>query len=201
MSQPAGDTAAPPETIYIIRHAEKPNEASAKPHGVDFEGVHNRHALLPRGWQRSGALTALFDPALGPLQAGLLTPATLLCPSYGGPDKTTEHRAHQTIRGLADRLGIPIASPFIVGHEARLAASLVSDYSGVVLICWEHDDIPALADGLPTAPGTVIPAQWPDDRFDVIWAFTLAPGSAPARYAFSQIPQRLLPGDGDTVIS
>jgi broad specificity phosphatase PhoE len=201
MSQPAGDTAAPPETIYIIRHAEKPNDPSTKPHGVDFEGVHSKHSLLPRGWQRSGALTALFDPALGPPQAELLTPATLLCPSYGGPDKTVEHRAYQTIQPLAERLGLPIASPFIVGHEAQLAASLVSDYSGVVLICWEHDNIPALADGLPTAPGTAIPPQWPGDRFDVIWAFTRAPGPGPARYAFSQIPQRLLPGDADTVIT
>jgi hypothetical protein len=200
MSRPAGDTAGPPETIYIIRHAEKPDDPSAKPHGVDFQGVHSKHCLLPRGWQRSGALTTLFDPALGPPRAGLLTPATLLCPSYGGPDKTVEHRAYQTIQGLADRLGLPVASPFIAGHEAQLAASLLADYSGVVLICWEHNDIPALAGALPTAPGTLIPSQWPDDRFDVIWAFTLAPGPAPVSYAFTQVPQQLLSGDTDTVI-
>jgi hypothetical protein len=191
---------APPSTIYIIRHAEKPDEPGSKPHGVDFEGVHNKHCLLPRGWQRSGALTALFDPASGALQAGLRTPATLMCPSYGGPDKTVEHRAYQTIQGLASRLNLPITSPFIVGHEDQLAASLVSDYSGVALICWEHDNIPALADALPAVAGTTIPGKWPDDRFDVIWAFTLAPGPAPVRYSFSQIPQQLLSGDTDTVI-
>jgi hypothetical protein len=200
MSQPAGDTAAPPEKIYIIRHGEKPDEPSSKPHGVDLEGVHSKHCLLPRGWQRSGALTTLFGPAVGPPQAGLATPATLLCPSYGGPDKTMGHRAYQTIQGLADRLGLPIASPFIVGHEAPLAASLVSDYSGVVLICWEHDQIPALASALPAVPGTVIPAKWPDDRFDVIWAFALASDHGPVEYAFTQIPQQLLSGDSDTAI-
>jgi len=195
------DTPAPPEMIYIIRHGEKPEDPSAKPHGVDFEGVHSKHCLLPRGWQRSGALTALFAPAAGPPRSGLMTPATLLCPSYGGPDKTAEHRAYQTIEGLADRLGIPVASPFLTGHEAQLAASLVSDYSGVVLICWEHDNIPALADALPIAPGTTIPSQWPADRFDVIWAFSLAGQPGPVQYAFSQIPQQLLSGDTDTVIA
>ncbi len=201
MSQPAAGTIAPPETIYIIRHGEKPNDPSAAPFGIDFQGNQSPHSLLPRGWQRSGALTALFDPALGPLRAGLLTPATLVSPSYGGPDKTIEHRTYQTIQGLANHLGLYIVSPFVEGHEAQLATTVVSTYSGVVLICWEHDHIPALASALPTASGTVVPDTWPDDRFDVIWAFTLVPGPAPVQYAFTQIPQQLLSGDADTVIT
>jgi hypothetical protein len=51
------------------------------------------------------------------------------------------------------------------------------------------------------AAGTVIPQKWPGDRFDVIWTFTLAPGSVPAQYTFGQLPQQLLSGDTDTVIS
>jgi hypothetical protein len=78
---------------------------------------------------------------------------------------------------------------------------VVSSNSGVVLICWEHDHIPALATALPAVPGTVIPQPWPGDRFDVIWTFTLVAGSTPAQYTFSQIPQQLLSGDADTVIS
>jgi hypothetical protein len=50
-------------------------------------------------------------------------------------------------------------------------------------------------------PGTVIPQQWPGDRFDVIWAFTLVPGSTPAQYAFGQIPQQLLSEDTGAIIS
>ncbi len=83
----------------------------------------------------------------------------------------------------------------------------MSAYSGVVLICWEHHHIPALASSLPAVAGTSIPQTWPDDRFDVIWAFTLvsaapAPAApAPAvQYAFAQIPQQLLSGDADTII-
>jgi len=210
MTSPAA--APPPDLIYIIRHGEKPADpppaaagqaaaAPAAPYGVDFQGNQDAHSLLPRGWQRSGALAALFDPALGPLQAGLKTPAALLSPSYGSPDKTAEHRTHQTIQGLSDRLGLAIVSDFAEGSEPQLAASVVSSNSGVVLICWEHDHIPAIATSLPTAPGTVIPQPWPGDRFDVIWTFTLVPGSAPAQYTFGQIPQQLLSGDAATVIS
>ena len=203
----------PPDTIYIIRHGEKPADpppaaagqaaaaAPGPPFGVDFQGNQDLHSLLPRGWQRSGALAGLFDPALGPLQAGLQTPAALLSPSYGSTAKTAGHRTYQTIQGLSDRLGLAIVSGFAEGSEAQLAASVVSSYSGVVLICWEHDHIPALATSLPTVAGTVIPQPWPGDRFDVIWTFTLVPGSAPAQYTFGQIPQQLLSGDVDTVIS
>jgi len=66
-----------------------------------------------------------------------------------------------------------------------------------VLICWDHAHIPALASALPLARGTVIPKAWPDDRYDVIWTFTLA---AADEYSFGQVPQLLLSGDTDTVI-
>ena len=208
MTSPAATP--PPGIIYIIRHGEKPADppsatghaaaAPAAPFGIDFQGNQDLHSLLPQGWQRSGALAVLFDPALGSPQAGLKTPAALLSPSYGSPDKTAEHRTHETIQGLSDRLGLAIVSDFAEGSEAQLAASVVSSYSGVVLICWEHDHIPAIATSLPTVPGTVIPQPWPGDRFDVIWTFTLVRGSAPAQYTFGQIPQQLLSGDTDTVI-
>jgi hypothetical protein len=190
---------APPEVIYIIRHAEKP----FKPHlsGVDYEGGPNEHSLLPRGWQRSGALAALFHPDSGPLRPGLRTPTLLVSPSWGHPHKTAAHRSYQTIQGLSERLALPIASPFAQGHEQQLADSLVSSHSGVVLICWEHKHLPSIAAALPLADGTVIPEKWPGDRYDVIWEFTLDPGAGPPRYTFSQIPQQLLSGDAETVIA
>ena len=209
MSQP------PPEAIYIIRHGEKPADlppadhghhapVPTAPFGVDYQGNQDEHSLLPRGWQRSGALAALFAPALGVPQAGLLVPAALLSPPYAdknGNDTTTGHRTCQTIQGLGARLNLQIASDFTEGQEPQLAASVVSTYSGVVLICWEHRHIPAIASSLPTTPGTVIPQKWDGARFDVIWTFTLVPGSAPAQYNFGQVPQQLLSGDADTTIS
>jgi hypothetical protein len=194
---------APPDVIYIIRHGEKPDEPAPKRsapghRGVDFHGNQNEHSLLPRGWQRSGALAALFDPSQGPLRAGLQVPRTLISPSYGDDGKTVQHRTHQTIRGMSDRLGIAIATDFAKGHEPQLAAALARSGPGAVLICWDHAHIPALASALPLVHGTVIPKTWPDDRFDVIWTFTLADSGA---YSFGQVPQLLLSGDTDTIIA
>jgi hypothetical protein len=193
---------APPDFIYIIRHGEKPEEpaprgAAPAHRGVDFRGNQNEHSLLPRGWQRSGALAALFDPSQGPLRAGLQVPRMLVSPSYGDSSKTTQHRTHQTIKGISDRLGIAIAADFAKGHEPHLAAALTKSGPGAVLICWDHARIPALASALPLVHGTVIPKTWPEDRFDVIWTFTLVTGD---EYSFTQVPQLLLSGDTDTII-
>jgi hypothetical protein len=192
---------APPEAVYIIRHGEKPQDLvprhPAAHSGVDFLGNQNEHSLLPRGWQRSGALAALFDPVHGPLRAGLRVPRMLISPSYGHPGKTADHRTYQTIRGLSDRLGVEITADFAKGQEPQLATVVLTSGTGAVLICWEHGRIPALASALPLARGTVIPKSWPEDRYDVIWTFTL---NADARYAFGQVPQLLLAGDADTVI-
>ena len=198
-----GHQLAPPEVIYIIRHGEKPEEpalrrAAPARRGVDFHGNQNEHSLLPRGWQRSGALAALFDPSQGPLRAGLRVPRMLISPWYGDSAKTAEHRTHQTISGISDRLGIAIAADFAKGHEEQLAAELKKSGPGTVLICWDHAHIPALASALPLVDGTIIPNTWPEDRFDVIWAFTLAGNN---KYSFDQVPQLLLSGDTDTVIT
>jgi hypothetical protein len=191
-----------PDAIYIIRHGEKPEEqprrAAPARRGVDFHGHENEHSLLPRGWQRSGALAALFDPSQGRLRAGLRVPRMLVSPAYGDSGKTAQHRTHQTLRGISERLGIAITTDFAKGHEPHLAAALTTSGPGAVLICWEHAHIPALASALPLAGGTVIPKSWPDDRFDVIWTFTLTSGG---EYSFGQVPQLLLSGDTDTIIA
>jgi hypothetical protein len=200
----------PPAVIYIIRHGEKPPDppsgdaaatATGPPFGVDADGNQNEHSLTPRGWQRSGALAVLFDPALGASEAGLQRPGSLFSPSYGQPSKTAEHRTFQTIEALAGRLGIAIKSPFQEGQESDLATSVLANTSGVALICWEHHHIPAIADALPLTSGITIPASWPDDRFDLIWAFTLTTATDSPAYAFAQIPEQLLAGDGDATAS
>jgi hypothetical protein len=200
------ESVGPPEQVYIIRHGEKPADpptpksAPSAPFGIDINGNQSTHSLLPRGWQRSGALTVLFAPATGPLQDGLRTPAALFSPDYGAADKTQGHRTYETIQGLSGRLSLPINSPFAEGQESALADALVGSYGGVVLICWEHQHIPDIAAALPTISGTQIPAAWPGDRFDLIWSFSLQVEKSPTAYVFTQIPQRLLAGDSPTII-
>ena len=189
---------APPEAVYIIRHGEKPQEDLTPKHsGVDYRGSQNEHSLLPRGWQRSGVLAGLFDPAYGPLRAGLRVPRMLISPSYGHASKTADHRTYQTILEMSHRLSVEITAHFAKGQESQLATAVLNSGPGAVLICWEHSHIPALASTLPLVSGTAIPKSWPDDRYDVIWSITL---TAEARYAFGQVPQLLLSGDADTVI-
>jgi hypothetical protein len=187
-----------PEVIYIMRHAEKPLKPPLS--GVDYAGSQNEHSLLPRGWQRSGAIAALFHPEFGPLRDGLRTPTMLVAPSWGHPGKTAAHRSYQTIQGLGEHLGEPIMAEFAQGQEKQLADSLIRDHSGVVLVCWEHKHIPLIAAALPLVSDTVIPRKWPRERYDVIWVLTRVPEPGPVRYAFSQIPQQLLAGDAATVI-
>lgn len=187
-----------PEVIYIIRHAEKPLKPPLS--GVDFEGLANEHSLLPRGWQRSGAIAALFHPEFGPLRPGLRTPTELVAPSWGHPGKTAAHRSYQTIQGLSEHLELPITAKFAQGEEQQLADSLVRGSAGVVLICWEHKHIPLIASALPVVGADAIPRKWPRERYDVIWSFALVPEPGPVRYRFSQIPQQLLAGDAATVI-
>jgi hypothetical protein len=205
MSAASSNNAGPPAQIYVIRHGEKPADpkkpkaAPSPPFGIDVNGNESIHSLLPRGWQRSGALAVLFAPAIGPLQAGLHTPMTLFSPDYGKPDKTQGHRTYETIQGLSARLNVPIDSPFAEGQESALVNAVVTGYTGVVLICWEHQHIPAIAAALPTVSGTQIPAAWPGDRFDLIWSFSLAAGASSTAYVFSQIPQQVLSGDSISV--
>jgi hypothetical protein len=197
---------SPPAQIYLIRHGEKPADSPtpkappSPPFGIDVNGNQDIHSLLPRGWQRSGALAVLFAPTTGPLQAGLHTPMTLLSPDYGKPKKTQAHRTYQTIQGLSARLNVPINTPYPEGQEPALATAVVADYTGVVLICWEHQHIPAIAAALPTVSGTQIPAAWPGHRFDLIWSFSLNTGASSTTYVFSQIPQQVLSGDSATII-
>ncbi len=194
-----------PQQIYVLRHAEKPPAplpgqselSSGPPFGVDVDGNRNAYSLSPEGWQRSGALTALFSPAVAP-KVGLRTPTALYATAYGDAAVTKNHRPYQTILGLSRRLGLSIQSPDPLGQEAAFADAVLSSGAEVVLICYEHHRIPALVQSFPTVDGTAIPAAWPDDRYDVIWTFALNPDGG--HYVFSQVPQQLLDGDSDTVI-
>lgn len=189
-------------TIFITRHGEKPADPPAPPppYGVDLQGNQDAHSLLARGWQRAGGLAALFAPFGGGLRAGLLTPGQLISPNYGSPTTTAEHRTYQTIYPLSQLIGVTIENPYAEGSEAELGQTVAAASSGVTLICWEHQAIPAIANSiLPIAAGTVIPQSWPGARFDVVWSFTF--NIASEVYEFGQIRQMLLYGDIDTPIS
>ena len=179
--------------IMIIRHAEKPPD-SGEPFGVTAEGNQDVESLIIQGWQRAGALACFFAPPHGPLQdAELATPQFLFASeskSGGGSERPVE-----TITPLASKLGL---TP--VTHKKSDIKKVAADAmacGGTALICWQHEDIPSIANVI-VGNQTTVPQDWPGDRFDVVWVFDL--GTSPNSYSFNQVPQRLLAGDSPNPI-
>ena len=176
--------------IMIIRHAEK-HQHGSHDRGVSEDGHPAHHELTVRGWQRAGALVHLFAPPGGlPDGSRIYTPRSIFA-----SDATRDSpslRAMHTVGPLAAALGIPVNHAYAEDEEAALAAVVVAAPSPA-LIVWHHAAIPRLVTEIAgKLPGC--PAHWPDDRFDLIWI--LERDTPRAGWSFSQVLQRLLPGDG-----
>ncbi len=179
--------------IMIIRHAEKPADSGA-PFGVDINGKQNPESLIPLGWQRAGALATLFAPLDGkPQQPGLAIPQFLYASGVGKHSNSL--RPQETITPLAEKLGIKINGHYMKQDEEDMLKDALG-CDGIVLIAWQHQDIPGIAN-LILKNSTTAPQTWPGDRFDVVWVFDRHDDA----YVFSQIPQQLLAGDGNSGIS
>lgn len=154
----------------IVSHAEKPAE-SCKQFGVDINGNQDGKLQNP----------------------GIAVPQYLYASGVGKYSNSL--RPQGRITSLSEKLGIKINSKYKKGDEADMIKDAM-EYDGIVLIAWEHQDIPGIAN-LILRNSTTAPQKWPGDRFDIVWIFDLQNGA----YTFSQVPQRLLAGDGDAVIS
>jgi hypothetical protein len=204
MTNTAGVTAIDgPRAIFVIRHGEKPPEASGKsgsdgPFGVDINGKTDPDSLIPRGWQRAGGLASLFD-ASGASQessSGVIAPTMIAAPDYGKPQK---HRTYETAWPTAQKLGLTISTGFAVGKEHKLVDWVLAQIGAVVLICWEHDHIIDITGALQQvrAVSGDVPGPWPSDRFDVVVALAATESGG---YECRQVPQLLLAGDSSAPI-
>ena len=180
--------------IMVIRHAEKPLRG-APPYGVTLEGKREKESLTVRGWQRAGALVGFFAPANTSFRDPALAAPQFLYASK--PIRSNgSRRSLETITPLAEKLAIRINSNFSkLAVEDMLEE--VFTCAGVVLICWQQEYIPRLANYI-LGSKTITPQDWPNDRFDVAWIFDREPASA--QYSFQQVPQTLLMGDWATPI-
>lgn len=200
MSQTASTVTPTATKIMLIRHAEKP-PSNPPPHGVDTKGDHDSESLIVLGWQRAGALVVFFAPSVGPFQnSEIATPATIYASQVASG--SSSERPQETVSPLIDKLGsgnVTVNFNFPKGQEQDVANSAMA-CNGIVLICWEHQNIPLITKWFPISPNNPnpVPTEWPDGpngegRYDVVWVFDLDSTGA---YCFYEEPQLLLPGDG-----
>jgi hypothetical protein len=182
-----------PRKIMLIRHAEKEPDAGPPPFGVNAEGEHDKHSLTPRGWQRAGALVPFFDRAWA---AGVERPDAVYASAVGkdaliadGHDISKSLRPQQTVSPLVDAIAPKkgLQTPYPVGEEAPLVQTILDSEDGVVLVAWEHNHLPVIAQAFSNAA----PASWPSCCFDEVWILTRSNGS----YGFDRTAQSLLSGD------
>ncbi len=179
------------DVIMVIRHGEKPTAPGET--GFAADGTPHHDALTIRGWQRAGALVALFDPAEGRLCRGLRRPDRIYAAKA---EPAGRHlREEETVSPLAAKLGLRVHSHHPVPDIARVAAE-IAPLPGATLVCWEHKVLPSIVDGLGAVHPTP-PAAWPGERFDVVWVFT----RRGAGWDFTQVPQLLLAGDSPDPIA
>lgn len=180
--------------VLLIRHAEKPTPDDAV-QGVDEAGRPDANDLSVLGWQRAGALATLLSTKQQLHELGLRRPTHLFapCPTSDRPSA----RSVRTLQPLADLLQLPIALDFAVGEEEAVART-VAALNGCVLVAWQHEGLPRIAAALAGAADG-LPADWPADRYDLIWAFDSRSG-AQGRWCFRQVPQMLLAGDQASLI-
>jgi hypothetical protein len=181
--------------IMLIRHGEKP-APPAPPHGIHPEGKPDKECLTVRGWQRAGALAGFFAPPNGSLQIPNIAKPHFLFASKplkrGG-----SQRAVQTLTPLADKLGIKINIKYPKQRLEEMLEEVLS-CDGVVLISWQHDFLPLIANRI-LGNSTMVAQKWPVGRFDMVWVFDRDPKSG--TYKFKEVPQCLLSGDSTTPIS
>ena len=187
--------------VIVIRHAQKPT-SHPKHLGVREDGTRDFESLTVRGWLHAGALAAVFGgPEPHPVEAHLDRPDFIFVAGTGkkqviidGKSVTVgshSRRPLETVTPMAERLGLEPLTIFTKGEEQALVRDALSR-DGVVLICWQHEDIPTIGN-LILGNDTTVPQSWPEDRYDLIWVFDRSGASWTFRQFFHA---RLFPSAG-----
>lgn len=171
LAAPAATAAPRPQTVLVIRHAEKPP-------GDGDPG------LGPDGRKRADALPGLFT-----------RPDPFPTPDFVIAAARSKHsnRSAETVAPLAAALKRDVNAGFGDDDFARLAAALLADprYGGkTVLVCWHHGNIPELLQALGVGPK---PRKVDDAVFDRVWVVTF---DRDGKAKLAVRPQALMPTDG-----
>jgi hypothetical protein len=214
--------------IMVIRHGEKPGTYNGQTYdGVNSSGTVAGSAgtqdLITLGWERAGGLVTLFVSPWGPKSPALSTPQFLFASNPNGTnddgvsdngdnDDGPSQRPYETLTAVAAALGPSMkidASHAKKDYDVMVTVAL--ECPGVVLICWQHEDIPLLNENdksgisqciltqTQTPTGTFkVPSSWPKGpqgpRYDLVWVFDRPSGTGPIT-GFTIFAQMLLAGD------
>lgn len=154
---------AQPAQVMIIRHAEK-----------DAKGN-----LSQKGLERAGALATYFAKEPSLLVYGLPSALFAARPTENTfpfqPDDNTA-RCLQTLGPTAQAFTLPIHPGFAKFEESALAEFVLNNFrydNQNVLICWQLETIPALAEAF----GVQNPPVYPSNQFDQTWVITFSPNA------------------------
>jgi hypothetical protein len=109
---------------------------------------------------------------------------------------TKSERSRNTVRGVAEALGVTVNLNFDKGEEKKLVKEVLST-PGVVLIGWEHKEIIQITNRILGNKKTC-PQKWPGERFDIVWVLDQQPNGK--GWKFTQVPQKVLPGDSSKIL-
>ena len=73
-----------------------------------------------------------------------------------------------------------------------MLVAAIDKLEGTVLVAWSHENILKITKSMKV--DCPLPAEWPDDRFDLVWVFD----RVRTGWKFTQVTQCLLAGDSPT---
>jgi hypothetical protein len=142
--------------IVIIRHGEKPKTGD----NLSCQGLNRALALPP----------VLYTACGG-------APNYTYVPTLNTGKKTSSVRMFQTVTPFAVKYNLTINSKYAETDTVKAAADVVKK-NGVVLMVWEHGNIPGLARNILGDPTRAL--SWAGHDFDSLWTIEFpADGSAP----------------------
>src|SRR5258708_3817677 len=135
-------------TVVIIRHGEK-NDSTGN---LSCKGLHRALSLPP-------VLSGKFP-----------RPSYIYVPSVSTGKSTGHARMFQTVTPFAVQQNLNINSKFAETDDSAVA-NYVMKKKGLVLLVWEHGNIPMIATALGVKDKHL---KWDGSDFDSIWIITYA---------------------------
>lgn len=150
--EPAKTSPLSNAVIFVIRHAEKPDEGD----GLSPDGEKRAQLYVPyfKGLKVDGQ----------PFKLDHL---------FAAADSKNSERPRLTLTPLSEALNLPLDLRFKASDTDGLAEELkTKDHGKFILVCWHHGGIDALLKKFGKKPSTLLPdGNWPEDVFD--WLIVL----------------------------